>query len=395
MNYAYQVTMLNRIQRATESSFLCFADATECTQFIRGEMYLYFDSLITLVLEATEADVQKIFEFTTEVFRLCLKWVDIFPQYQEVFKMCSHHPNLFLVDLSAAICSCGFEIFDMMWKCFGLCERSNKFFRQHIAAINYQGEFADPSKMPENGLMLSLVNKFGELGGFAKLQNLIKIGGTGTDFRCPVTVASWALQTFTKLQEIGVKASFALEISKNVASYVEERLKPENLPDTEIKEVHLEDLKVLIKLMAHFKGCAEGCDRYKVVELYGLEIAKRFLMCPYFENRIKGMKEFKLIQEKILNRMTKTQQDCRQLGQDYAKFLDPLIFSNWVHENKVIEFIFKENPHSELIKRSFSILHILAQDTETFPEEIVALIWSCCSSEKHEDIHRATYELII
>lgn len=57
MNYAYQVTMLNRIQRATESSFLCFTDATECTQFIRGEMYLYFDSLITLVLEATQADV--------------------------------------------------------------------------------------------------------------------------------------------------------------------------------------------------------------------------------------------------------------------------------------------------------------------------------------------------
>lgn len=242
--------------------------------------------------------------------------------------------------------------------------------------------------------MLSLVNKFGELGGFVKLQDLIKIGATGTDFRCPVTITSWALQTFTKLQEIGVKASVILEISKNVASHVEERLKPENLPDTEIKEVHLEELKLLIRLMAHFKSCAEDCDRHRVVELYGLEIAKRFLTCPYFENRIKGMKEFKLIQEKVLNRVTRTPQDCRQLGQDYAKFLDLRIFSDWVHENKVIDFIFKENPHSELIKRSYSILYILAQDTETFPEEMVALIWSCCSSEKHEDIHRATYELI-
>jgi hypothetical protein len=98
----------------------------------------------------------------------------------------------------------------------------------------------------------------------------------------------------------------------------------------------------------------------KLNELYGLDIAKRFLMCPYFENRIKGMKEFKLIQEKVLNRMTRSPQDCRQLGKEYARFLDLRTFSDWVHENKVIDFIFKENPHSELIKRSYSILYVLA-----------------------------------
>ena len=36
----------------------------------------------------------------------------------------------------------------------------------------------------------------------------------------------------------------------------------------------------------------------------------------------------------------------------------------------------------------------MAQDTNTFPERIIDLIWSCCSPEKHEDIIRATYELI-
>jgi hypothetical protein len=169
MNYAYQVTMLNRIQRVIESDFLCFNDATECTQFIRGEVYLHLDSLVTLVREPSQTDMQQIFEFTTEVFRLCLKWIDIFPSYQKVFKMCLYHPNLFLVDLSAAICSCGYEVFAMMHKCFGLCERANKFFRQHRNDIRCQGEFVEPQKMQENGFMLSLVNKFGELGGFKKL----------------------------------------------------------------------------------------------------------------------------------------------------------------------------------------------------------------------------------
>ena len=36
----------------------------------------------------------------------------------------------------------------------------------------------------------------------------------------------------------------------------------------------------------------------------------------------------------------------------------------------------------------------MAQDVETFPERVIDMIWSCCSPEKHEDIVRATYELI-
>jgi len=86
---------------------------------------------------------------------------------------------------------------------------------------------------------------------------------------------------------------------------VEERLSPENLTDADIKEVSLDELKHLIRFMSLFKSHSTGCDRYEVLELYELEIAKRFLMCPYFEKRIKGMKEFKLIQEKVLNRVVR------------------------------------------------------------------------------------------
>jgi len=57
-----------------------------------------------------------------------------------------------------------------------------------------------------------------------------------------------------------VKESFSLEIAKNVASHVEERLKPENLPDAEIKEVHLEELKLLVRLLAHFKSQAADSE---------------------------------------------------------------------------------------------------------------------------------------
>jgi hypothetical protein len=47
-----------------------------------------------------------------------------------------------------------------------------------------------------------------------------------------------------------------------------------------------------------------------------------------------------------------------------------------------------------LIKRSFSILVVMAKDVNCISEEVLELIWSCCHESKHEDIVRATYELV-
>jgi hypothetical protein len=88
LNYVYQVTMINQIQKIIQSEFKCFESANECTQFIRGELFIYFDSLVSLTMSATPADIQKIFEFSTEVFKLCLKWIDIFPNYLDIYKSC-------------------------------------------------------------------------------------------------------------------------------------------------------------------------------------------------------------------------------------------------------------------------------------------------------------------
>jgi hypothetical protein len=69
-------------------------------------------------------------------------------------------------------------------------------------------------------------------------------------------------------------------------------------------------------------------------------------------------------------------------------------YSKWILDNRILEFIFGENSHSELIKRSLAVLYLMAQNADTFPDEILQMLWSCCSPEKHEDIIRATYELI-
>jgi hypothetical protein len=47
----------------------------------------------------------------------------------------------------------------------------------------------------------------------------------------------------------------------------------------------------------------------------------------------------------------------------------------------------------ELIKRSNEIMRLLASDEKYFSTELVEMLWLCCS-EKHEDIVRATLDLV-
>ena len=67
--------------------------------------------------------------------------------------------------------------------------------------------------MSGNGFMLSLAGKFDDMGGFQKLLDLIKIGGMGNDFKCPIAISCLALETMSVLcgsREIGVKEAWAV-----------------------------------------------------------------------------------------------------------------------------------------------------------------------------------------
>ena len=126
----------------------------------------------------------------------------------DAFKAQQNNANLFLVDLGASIASCSHEIFDMLHKCLGHCERTNKFMKTHRNSLNYQSTFSDSSKPSENGFMLSLANKFGDLGGFQILLDFIQITPA---FKCPITLVGNTIKTLSKLHEIGLKPQFVQE----------------------------------------------------------------------------------------------------------------------------------------------------------------------------------------
>ena len=68
------------------TKFTCFASAHECTQFIRGELYFYLDSLLTMEIAISPTDLPAIIEFLKLVMELILTWLEIFPNYLDAFR---------------------------------------------------------------------------------------------------------------------------------------------------------------------------------------------------------------------------------------------------------------------------------------------------------------------
>lgn len=56
-------------------------DAYKFTQFIRGKLFFYIDSLLTLQKGADKKAFPNIVKFMRKVFELILKWMKLFPKY--------------------------------------------------------------------------------------------------------------------------------------------------------------------------------------------------------------------------------------------------------------------------------------------------------------------------
>ncbi len=71
----------NRVNEIIASDFRCFNSAYECTQFIRGELFFYVDSLLTLQSQTTREDLLAILDFIEVVFKMILRWYRLIPSY--------------------------------------------------------------------------------------------------------------------------------------------------------------------------------------------------------------------------------------------------------------------------------------------------------------------------
>lgn len=101
--------------------------------------------------------------------------MEIFPNYVKSFYDSFQHPQLYLVDLDAAISQCGNELFSILEKCFGGCARCSRFFQRFNTEylLDLEKPFANKEKIKSNGLMMSFLNAFGNLKGFDYILDFI------------------------------------------------------------------------------------------------------------------------------------------------------------------------------------------------------------------------------
>jgi hypothetical protein len=166
----------------------------------------------------------------------------------------------------------------------------------------------------------------------------------------------------------------------------------DNLTDTELKEVEKEVPHKIINVVEAFVTiCQPNTKVSEVSEIYELRIAKKYLTSPFFEKKIRGMAEFKDIFIKVQN---KNNYDAKTLNLKELPFTNYLTFpyyAEWMANEKILEYIFIENPHNELIKRSLELLYLRAVD-DVYPltPELINGIWECCT-QKHDEIQRAAF----
>ena len=119
LNLAHQSHIESRVKEVIQTKFLCFESAHECTQFIRGELYFYLDSILTLFSHQRADELPLVIDLADLCFKLLLTWLEIFPNYNQAYKEATQHPYLYAVDLPTAISQCCYELVDLLGKIWG------------------------------------------------------------------------------------------------------------------------------------------------------------------------------------------------------------------------------------------------------------------------------------
>ena len=80
------VYLEKRIRDLYDTDLFGFTSAYECTQFIRGNLFYYVDSLVTMPALVTQEDLPAILNFIELVIKLMLKWYEILPALVPAWK---------------------------------------------------------------------------------------------------------------------------------------------------------------------------------------------------------------------------------------------------------------------------------------------------------------------
>jgi ubiquitin carboxyl-terminal hydrolase 34 len=160
-----------------------------------------------------------------------------------------------------------------------------------------------------------------------------------------------------------------------------------NLTDEDLKN---EDKKAVSDILRYMEGLSlhDGSATREQLEQLRLEVDFKFLKCPYLEKRIQGLNDIRdtinaVIAKKEVLRHPMYSPNSLSYDPDPVA-IDAQMMISWLKSKGIVEYLYGENLHSELIKRSSDILKFIAVEDE-MTKEYIDLLWQA-SLTKHETI---------
>lgn len=193
-----------RVQELTARSFRGWT-AHELTQYLRGELFITVDFVLSANSPYAEEEVDEVCTFLKAVIGLIVEWLKLAPGLLErCLPELRREPDLFLVDEDAALLRSAEELMWMLQRLFCGCHRALRFylhfdqdqveFKEPVTKLFPGVDFKQRRTRDQDavdidslkqridaksddlvfGHALNFVNYFAELGGFTALLTLLR-----------------------------------------------------------------------------------------------------------------------------------------------------------------------------------------------------------------------------
>eukprot|EP00826_Nyctotherus_ovalis_P005218 TRINITY_DN11170_c0_g2_i13.p1 TRINITY_DN11170_c0_g2~~TRINITY_DN11170_c0_g2_i13.p1 ORF type:complete len:284 (-),score=59.79 TRINITY_DN11170_c0_g2_i13:218-1045(-) len=111
-----------RLLLFVKANFTLQLSPIEVTEYVRGELFLYADTLLTMmhVFKPTLTEIQEILSFTETLLTLIIQWIKCFPQFRKEYELSKEYPNLYLTSTRTAVARCYPELMELIDTCLNV-----------------------------------------------------------------------------------------------------------------------------------------------------------------------------------------------------------------------------------------------------------------------------------
>mmetsp|Transcript_12467 Transcript_12467/g.20271 ORF Transcript_12467/g.20271 Transcript_12467/m.20271 type:complete len:3278 (-) Transcript_12467:248-10081(-) len=241
------------------------------------------------------------------------------------------------------------------------------------------------------------VEYFHEVDGFHELLSRIEEGHLEKEMS--MTMYRAAIRPFTKVKDILIEDAI-VDWSKRIRKGMLPTIL--NLKDERLKNEDTKTIGDIVHMVETLCLAAGSTEVPELIEKFRLDLALKCFISPILEKRLIGLNDIKDTIANILKKdeyMRKLQTDRnfqpstpQQNVPFPVQYLDTTFMVQWLHKNRIMQRLFSENIHEEVLRRSGDIVKFLAHFQELENRDI-DLIWDSIQG-KHESVCHTIFQLV-